>query len=150
MVGNGCRDGGSAKAKSRFDAPVDAFARKVLRRAQKRMKKRGRAMQACDPESLHVARIAAKKARYATEFFASLYRGKQVKPFVKALGALQDELGKVNDAAVAVQLLGQMENTRHDLAPAIEPVRTALAAKAASDSKVRKLWKRYRATSLPR
>lgn len=150
MVGNGWRDGGSGKARSRFDAPVDAFARKVLRRAQKRMKKRGRAMQAADPGSLHVARIAAKKARYATEFFASLYRGKQVRPFVKALGALQDELGKVNDAAVAVQLLGQMENTRHDLAPAIEPVRAALAARAASDSKVRKLWKRYRATSMPR
>ena len=151
MFGNGWRDGGGGKAKSRFDAPVDAFAHKVLRRAQKRMKKRGRAMTAASPESLHVARIAAKKARYATEFFASLYRGKQVKPFVRALGALQDELGSVNDAVVAVQLLGQMENTRQDLALAIAPVRTALAGRAsASDSKVHKLWKRYRATKMPR
>ena len=31
--------------------------------------------------------------RYASEFFASLSSGKQVKAFVKALAELQDELG---------------------------------------------------------
>jgi triphosphatase len=151
MFGNGWREPGNGKGKSRFDAPVAAFAGKVLRRAHKRMKKRGRALSASAPETLHRARIAAKRARYATEFFASLYRGKQVRPYVKALGALQDELGKVNDAAVGDRLLGQMENARHDLAGAIGPVRAALAERAGgSGGKARKLWKRYTAVKLPR
>lgn len=151
MFGNGWREPGNGKGKSRLDAPVAAFAGKVLRRAHKRMKKRGRALSAAAPETLHRARIAAKKARYATEFFASLYRGKQVRPYVKALGALQDELGKVNDATVGDRLLGQMENARHDLAGAIAPVRAALAERVAgSGGKARKLWKRYSAVKLPR
>lgn len=151
MFGNGWRESGEGKGKSRLDAPVPPFASKVLRRAHKRMKKRGRAMSPSDPETLHCARIAAKRARYATEFFASLYRGKQVRPFLRAAGALQDELGKVNDAAVAARLLGQMENERRDLADAIAPVRAALAERATgSGGKARKLWKRYTAVKLPR
>lgn len=151
MFGNGWREPGKVKGKSRLEAPVPAFAGKVLRRAHKRMKKRGRALPGAGPEALHRARIAAKKARYATEFFASLYRARQVRPFVKALAALQDELGKVNDAAVACRLLGQLEHVRHDLAGAIAPVRAALAGRAAgSGGKARKLWKRYTAVKLPR
>jgi triphosphatase len=151
MFGNGWRVPGKGKGKSRLDAPAPAFASKVLRRAHKRMKKRGRAMDPTIPETLHRARIAAKRARYATEFFASLYRGKQVRPFLKALGALQDELGKVNDAATAGRLLGQMEHARADLADAIAPVRAALAERAAgSGGKAGKLWKRYTAVKLPR
>lgn len=151
LFGNGWREPGKGKGKSRLDAPVPAFASKVLRRAHKRMKKRGRAMSPTIPETLHRARIAAKKARYASEFFASLYRGKQARPYVKALGALQDELGKVNDAAVADRLLGQLENTRHDLAGAIASVRAGLAEKMAGNGgKARKLWKRYTAVKLPR
>lgn len=151
MFGNGWREQGKGKGKSRLDAPLPAFAGKVLRRAHKRMKKRGRALPGASPDTLHRARIAAKKARYATEFFASLYRGKQVRPVVKALAALQDELGKVNDAAVAGRLLGQLENVRHDLAGAIAPVRAALAERAAgSGGRARKLWKRYSAVKPPR
>jgi CHAD domain-containing protein len=123
----------------------------MLRRAHKRRKKRGRALSAADPDSLHRARIAAKKARYATEFFASLYRGKQVRPYVKALGALQDALGRANDAANAGRMLGQMENARHDLGGAIAAVRTALEERASGGgAQARKLWKRYSAIKLPR
>ncbi|NML60751.1 CHAD domain-containing protein [Massilia sp. RP-1-19] len=151
MFGNGWREPGTGRGKSRLDAPVAGFASKVLRRAHKRMKKRGRALSAPTPETLHRARIAAKKARYASEFFASLYRGKQVRRYVRALGALQDELGKVHDATVGEGLLGQMENARHDLAGAIAPVRAALAERAAgSGGKARKLWKRFTAVKLPR
>ena len=151
MFGNGWREPGKGKGKSRLDAPLAAFAGKALRRAHKRMKKRGRALSPADPESLHRARIAARKARYATEFFASLYRGKQVRPYLKALMALQDQLGKANDAVVAGRLLAHAANLRPDLADAIAPVRGALAERgAACDSKARKLWKRYSAVKPPR
>lgn len=151
MFGNGWRAPGKGKGKSGLDAPVPAFASKVLRRAHKRMKRRGRDLPTADVETRHRARIAARKARYATEFFASLYRGKQVRPFLKALCALQDELGKANDAAVADRLLGQMADLRQDLAGAIAVVRAALGQLAdGSDSKSRKLWKRYSAVRRPR
>ena len=151
LFGNGWREPGKGRSKSRFDAPAAAFAAKALRRAHKRMKKRGRALKPVEPETLHRARMAARKARYATEFFASLYRGKKVRPYVKALMALQDQLGKANDAVVAGRLLAQLENRRPDLAGAIAPVRGALDQRAAGcDGKARKRWKRYSAVRPPR
>ena len=151
MFGNGWREPGKSKGKSRFDAPVQPFASKVLRRAHKRMKRRGRALSGADPETRHRARIAAKKARYAMTFFAALYRVKQVRPFLKALTAMQDELGKANDAAVADRLLAHLAQQRPDLAAAIAPVRAALAERAVGcDSKLRKQWKRTAAVKLPR
>lgn len=151
LVGNGWREPGQGKGKGRLDAPLAAFAAKALRRAHKRMKRRARALSRRDPASLHRARIAARKARYATEFFASLYRGKLVRPYLKALVALQDRLGQANDAVVARRLLGQMATLRPDLADAIAPVRGALAVRGAGcDRKARKVWKRYSAVRPPR
>ena len=58
----------------------------------------------------------AKKLRYATEFFASLFDGKRAqrrqKRFVVALEGLQDHLGALNDLATAphlLELLGLVE-----------------------------------------
>jgi hypothetical protein len=50
-------------------------------------------------------RIALKKLRYATEFFAVLYPTKHTKPYLGALKELQDDLGHLNDVAVAEQLI---------------------------------------------
>lgn len=61
-----------------------------------------------DPAALHVARIAAKKLRYTTEFFAALHKRKRVRRFNQALSALQDRLGALNDASVARSLLAQL------------------------------------------
>ena len=151
MFGNGWREPGKGKGASRLDAPVAPFAGKVLRRAHKRVKRRGRALAGGDAQSRHRARIAAKKARYAMEFFASLYRGKQVRPFLKTLAALQDELGKANDAAVADRLLGHMAHQQQDLTGAIAEVRGVLAQPASGcERRLRRLWKRYGTVKLPR
>ena len=50
------------------------------------------------------ARIAAKKLRYATEFFADVFSGKRARTYRKALSHLQDVLGVLNDASVAARL----------------------------------------------
>lgn len=151
LFANGWRQPDRGGGQGRLDAPLPAFASKVLRRSHKRMKKRGRALSAERPDTLHRARIAAKKSRYAAEFFASLLRGKQVRPFIKALRALQDELGKAHDAAVAESLLGQLDNTRPHLAAPIAAVRAAVAQQAASRrDKAPKLWKRCTSVKLPR
>jgi triphosphatase len=55
-----------------------------------------------------VARIAAKKLRYAAEFFAPLFPAKRGRTYRKALARLQDVLGRLNDAAVAATLAHEL------------------------------------------
>lgn len=77
--------------------PVEKFARKILTRDQRRLRTRARNLRAATPEVRHRLRIAAKKTRYAAEFFGSLFSPKTVRPYVKGLTGLQDELGSLND-----------------------------------------------------
>ncbi len=85
------------------DADADArpFAARVLERARRRLKLRGRGLKRLEPEARHRARIAAKKLRYGAEFFAGLYPKKKArrrrKTFGAALSDLQDHLGVLND-----------------------------------------------------
>ena len=57
--------------------------------------------------NLHELRIAAKKLRYVSEFFAGLYPRKKVKRFLGELTALQDVLGHINDAAIGQALVAR-------------------------------------------
>jgi triphosphatase len=57
------------------------------------------------PEERHTLRVAAKKLRYSTEFFANLYPAKDTRKFIKQLIALQDYLGNINDFNVTVSVL---------------------------------------------
>jgi len=86
-------------------APLKGFARQALKQGERRMRRRARNLAQADAPKRHRLRIAAKRMRYATEFFESLYPARQVRPFIKSLAALQDALGKLNDAAVARKLL---------------------------------------------
>jgi triphosphatase len=53
-------------------------------------------------------RIAAKKERYAREFFAALGQGKRGAQRHALLTGMQDELGEFNDGVVARALIGQL------------------------------------------
>jgi triphosphatase len=116
LHGCGWREDALPQARARLAQPVAMFARKrmlasydgLCRRARKR---KGGARQR------HRLRIAAKRMRYATEFFASLYKGKRVRPFVGALARLQDVLGKANDAAVAQALLERLQVQHAGMGP---------------------------------
>ena len=78
--------------------PISEFARTVLDAALERARKRGRHFTNLAPPELHRLRIAAKKLRYASEFFAPLHDGKHARDFQHALARLQDALGSYNDA----------------------------------------------------
>lgn len=78
--------------------PVSGFAHTVLDAALKRVRKRGRHFANLAPPELHRLRIAAKKLRYATEFFAPLHDGRHARDYQDALARLQDALGSYNDA----------------------------------------------------
>ncbi|MEH3147488.1 MAG: CHAD domain-containing protein [Methylobacterium frigidaeris] len=92
--------------------PARAFATEVLEKRRRQVKKRGRHLDELDPEARHRVRIAAKKLRYGSEFFGSLYTGRKAakrhKAFVSALSDLQDHLGDLNDIATAHTLAADL------------------------------------------
>ena len=94
------------------DRPVREFATQSLDRFRRKVKKSGRDLAGLDDEARHEVRKAAKKLRYAADFFAALYDRKREKRrhkrFIDALEDLQDRLGALNDLAVAPELLGRL------------------------------------------
>ena len=88
---------------------VRSFARCLLEEYRRRFKRRGRGLAGLSDSRRHKVRIEAKKLRYATEFFASLYGKKKVrkrhKSFLKAMEELQDHLGELNDMVVGPQVV---------------------------------------------
>jgi len=103
-LGNGDWIAGNAEV----DASVSSVAHANLRRRGRRLLKIGGDHQALEIEQLHQIRIAAKKMRYACEFFRSLYSRKMVRRYLKRLGALQDRLGTLNDAVAGRRLLDHL------------------------------------------
>lgn len=85
----------------------------LIRKARRRLRKRIGALDENDASARHRVRIAAKKARYAAEFFRDLLPKKEVKTYIKCLSRLQDRLGHLNDLAVAGKLLPVLENSGH-------------------------------------
>ena len=57
---------------------------------------------------LHGLRIQCKRLRYAAEFFAPLFPGRDTRRFVRRLGVLQERLGHLNDGAVAGTLMASL------------------------------------------
>ncbi|NRP74814.1 Inorganic triphosphatase [Ensifer psoraleae] len=91
---------------------VRDFASVALNRLRKKVVKGGRNLIDADDEARHRLRIAAKKLRYAAEFFELLYLSKtQVKRhhrFTTVLAGLQDQLGNLNDLAVASDMFSEL------------------------------------------
>jgi triphosphatase len=97
------------------DAPADALEQKVSKAAPRlvqhaaaRVRKRARGVDLQHPDTLHRVRIAAKKERYAREFFEALSHDKKEIRRHDLLSDMQDELGLLNDGVVARALLGQL------------------------------------------
>jgi triphosphatase len=110
------------------DMPLADFAQSTLRRLHKRLLKRARGMDEADPAGIHRTRIAAKRGRYALEFFHALYRAKDARKYLKAVAAVQSELGQHNDLVVAEQLLLDMAEQHPDAVDAISFARGYLQA----------------------
>jgi len=89
---------------------AEAVAQSILVKHYKKLNKCGKNLSQDDAEQRHATRIAAKKLRYAAEFFADFYPAKLSKSFIKSLAALQDQLGVMNDInvtnALIIKLIG--------------------------------------------
>ncbi len=105
--------------------PARAFAASVLARFRRRIKRRGKGLAAANDEMRHEVRKDAKKLRYASEFFASLFTRKREQRrhqrFVSALEELQDRLGALNDLAAAPGLIGKLGLGDYDGASLLLP-----------------------------
>jgi triphosphatase len=84
--------------------PVSKYANKALRRGWSNVAKRGARLGDLTEEQRHEMRKALKQFRYTVEFFHSLYRPADLRPFTKRLKELQDTFGYLNDVAQARQL----------------------------------------------
>lgn len=99
-------------ARGRRDQPVERHAADQLARRRKKVRRRGRAIQDLDPIHRHRLRIQVKKTRYATEFFAGLFkRRKAARRGAKLLNALkrmQTSLGGLNDVTTRRTLCAEI------------------------------------------
>jgi CHAD domain-containing protein len=146
----GWRDGMSDKQREGIGGSAGKFSAEVLRDRHRKLIKRGKRLADLDDHRRHRARIAAKKVRYATEFFASLFARRAVRHYVDALTALQDDLGWRNDAVVADQLLKLLPRTSPEAALGAAFARGYLASRVAADHQtLKKRWKRFRRLSPP-
>ena len=85
--------------------PIQEFAGRVLSRTHKKVRRAGQRHKELNEEELHDLRIEAKKLRYAVEFFRDIFPEQSVKKMTKALVAMQDGLGALNDSAICRALL---------------------------------------------
>jgi CHAD domain-containing protein len=94
-----------ASVRNILQQPVMEYAEAVLEARYARLRKRGRNIKKRSPEELHALRIAAKKMRYAAQFFAGLYDAKRTQALLTHLSGLQDALGALHDATVVDALV---------------------------------------------
>jgi triphosphatase len=87
--------------RERCEEPIEIAARAQLRQLWKKIRKRGRLLAKLDPRARHKLRIQAKKLRYATEFYKSVFPEKKQEQrresFLSTLKDMQDCLGELND-----------------------------------------------------
>ena len=114
----------------------------MLARRHRKLLERGAALAHASDQERHAARIAAKRLRYAAEFFAPLFARRRAGAYVEALAELQDVLGQCNDAASgsahAAELAGTTDAT---LAATIRG--WAAAHGAALAPGLAKAWRRF-------
>jgi inorganic triphosphatase YgiF len=85
------------------EGPATELAAAVMDRLDRRLRRRSRRFQDIDATARHDLRKQAKKLRYAAAFFSEAFpeHPKRRDRFIAVLRALQDELGELNDLAVA-------------------------------------------------
>jgi triphosphatase len=90
------------------------FARDLLSRRYRRLRRYGKHCAELSGEERHALRISAKKLRYAAEFLASLYKAEASRPFLRRLTRLLGVLGELNDLAMTEHLLQRLQGKRAD------------------------------------
>jgi triphosphatase len=127
--------------------PVESaqmFAERLLAHRHAKLLERGAALEAGTPEERHAVRIAAKKLRYAAEFFSPPHPRKRNRAYLKSLSRLQDALGHAQDAVTAVRLTEGTARKADDAT--VGAVRGWVAAQTAVlGPDIARAWKKFAA-----
>ena len=131
------------RSEGALHAPTAPFAITVLTRRLKHVRQRGREIDTLAVADLHELRKECKRLRYAAEFFAPAFAAKRTRPFLRRLGALQEELGALNDTAASAVLMAQLGRAGRGYAGGMVD---GMAAAAALPARVgmMKSWKRFK------
>ncbi len=95
-------------ARKRLDQPLGSVVGKLLDRLHRKLMAEGANLSEQGITARHTVRIRLKRFCYASDFFEGLYPRGRVRPLLKAMKALQDGFGCLNDVAVAVDLIGEL------------------------------------------
>ena len=79
-----------------------------LSKRHKQLRRHGKRLMHMHPEERHATRIAAKKLRYAAEFFSSLYPARTTRGLLAPLREVLEILGLLNDVAVTENLIREI------------------------------------------
>ncbi len=133
-------DGVAAKAPAERAA---TFATAMLARRHRKFVRIAAHLLHASNEERHAARIAAKRLRYVAEFFAPLFAGKRSRTYLETLAAMQDALGRINDAVTAVSLAGELAGPAD-----ARPARCAAGCGAGGGGRAgaRPAWRRFDAS----
>jgi triphosphatase len=105
------------------------FAVDRLKHRRRKLIKAGEGLVKLDDHGRHLARIEAKKLRYAAEAFSSLFPARAANLFIARLRGLQDQLGELNDLATAEPMIADLALTPDAAFAAGELTGRRLAAK---------------------
>ena len=128
------------------------MAPELLGRAARKARRRGRRIRRRSSEELHDLRKSLKKLRYSVEFLTHLCGRKRAHAYLEACKDLQEELGAINDAALAAEMAGRLAlaASRSTLAPAFGAV--SEWSKERGTEHLRRLphaWSRFKALPPP-
>jgi len=141
---------GESAALASLAEPLERRATWILARRRKKLIESGQRLAHGTPEKRHQVRIAAKKLRYATEFFKSLCSVRRVERYISGLAALQDAFGWLNDVAVSDRLLREIETSHPESARGASFARGYLCAATKQDLPgLEKQWKKFSSMGPP-
>ena len=135
----------------RMAEPLRRLAPELLERLARKARRRGRHIRRRSEAELHDLRKALKKLRYGVEFMASLYKEKRVSAYLHHCKRLQEKLGGLNDAVVAISLAERLAQQNPALAPAVMALRcSAEERREEARHDLRKGWREFRDAELPK
>jgi inorganic triphosphatase YgiF len=102
------RSWSGAPLTGKWEMPIGETAPAMLDRYRRSVERRSKDFADQSPSDRHELRIALKKMRYTSEFFAGLYPARLVAEFTQRLKRLQDGLGAANDVHIAETLVDEM------------------------------------------
>ena len=133
-----------------MDRPLAELAPELGERLHRRVRRRGRRIRHRSDEALHDLRKALKRLRYAVEFMAPLHRKKRVEAYLDRCKDLQEQLGALNDASMAVHLTERLAASDESLAPALDAVRGwAGQRRAKALEELPSAWRRFKRATPP-